>query len=181
MGNKYTMWGAYHWKAYGTEQPYTKYVDSVVKWVKGDRILDVGAGDGLITKKLGAEGVEIVPIAVEMAQKRKVKVTKGDAYDLPFNDNSFDTVFMGDTIEHLEEPEKAVAEVKRVCTNKFYITTPPAGDELYSHHVVEYTPETLDELVAPFGFTREEIFIKYDRIHALYTLEKSGMRTHTKK
>lgn len=39
---------------------------------------------------------------------------KGDVYTLPFADGTFDTVVSLETIEHLEHPERAMAEFKRV-------------------------------------------------------------------
>ena len=38
---------------------------------------------------------------------------KGD-YDLPFEDNSIDLIVCGQTLEHVKNPFKSVAEMKRV-------------------------------------------------------------------
>jgi len=38
----------------------------------------------------------------------------GNAEELPFEDESFDTVVCTDVLEHLEHPERVVAEMRRV-------------------------------------------------------------------
>lgn len=37
----------------------------------------------------------------------------GDAHNLPFRDNSLDVVLAFELVEHLEEPEKALEEIRR--------------------------------------------------------------------
>mgnify|MGYP003304604931 FL=1 len=54
---------------------------------------------------------------------------KGD-YDLPFEDNSIDLVVCGQTLEHVKNPFKSVAEMKRVVKMNHYIClcAPSAGN-----------------------------------------------------
>ncbi len=42
------------------------------------------------------------------------RLVKADAVDLPFKDGEFGFVWMSELLEHLENPEKAIAEAKRV-------------------------------------------------------------------
>ena len=57
-------------------------------------------------------------------KKKGVDVIQGDAYNLPFDDNSFEAVTMIDVLEHFSEPLKALAEARRVAP-VLYINTPP--------------------------------------------------------
>jgi SAM-dependent methyltransferase len=46
------------------------------------------------------------------------------AYDLPFRAMSFDTVVLGEVLEHLEMPVAALKEASRVCRRRMIITVP---------------------------------------------------------
>jgi 2-polyprenyl-3-methyl-5-hydroxy-6-metoxy-1,4-benzoquinol methylase len=104
-----------------------------VKKLHPESILDVGAGEGFtlemfrqanIGKKL--EGIEYMDDALKLAKKLHPKVTikKGTIYELPYKANSFDLIICTEVMEHLEEPEKALAELKRV-TKKYLIISVP--------------------------------------------------------
>lgn len=166
--DKYRRLGDYHWREYARPTVYRDYVDGLVGWVKGREILDVGAGDGLIASKLGATGIELDETAVSLAAKHGVPVTQGDAASLPFADRHFGAVFMGDVIEHIEDPLPALREAHRVLRDggSFYATTPPRHDPPRKYHYREYTPEELRAAVEPFGFALVESFTRHDRIHA---------------
>lgn len=46
------------------------------------------------------------------------------AYSLPFRTMSFDTVVLGEVLEHLEMPVAALREARRVCRKRMIITVP---------------------------------------------------------
>jgi SAM-dependent methyltransferase len=48
----------------------------------------------------------------------KVEYQHLDAEDLPFTDNSFDAIFMLDTLQHIKHKEKALKECIRVTRSK---------------------------------------------------------------
>jgi SAM-dependent methyltransferase len=171
--DKYRRLGDYHWKEYAKPSVYRDYVEALRGWVKGERILDVGAGDGLIAYVLGARGVELDQTAVRLAQGHGVDVIEGDAGALPFGDGGFDAVFLGDVIEHLPDPVPALREAHRVLVagGTLYVTTPPERKPLRPYHYREYTPETLQAAVEPLGFRlKEPTVTRHDRIHAAFTL-----------
>ena len=74
--DKYKRYGGYHWRWYGSGMrfTYTRHVDFLMRWVKEKNTLDVGAGDGLITAKLGIKGIESNPYAIKLAYTRGVKL-----------------------------------------------------------------------------------------------------------
>jgi SAM-dependent methyltransferase len=175
--DKYHRLGDYHWREYGRTTVYRAYVDGLRGWVKGHRILDVGAGDGLIAHVIGAQGVELDETAVALARAHAVDVIAGNAAELPFSDETFDAVFLGDVIEHLEQPEPALREAHRVLAQEgtLYVTTPPARHPVRPYHYREYTDEELRTAIEPVGFVlREPMFTRHDRIHAAFS--KSHVR-----
>lgn len=93
----------------------------------GSRILDVGCGTGFFTRLLtsGPEQVSAVGVDLEVpfieyarnaAAKRDLDIEflVGDAYDLPFEDQSFDVVASHTFFTIVPDPQKAISEMLRV-------------------------------------------------------------------
>jgi len=92
----------------------------------GDRrcqVLDVGCGAGFLSNHLGSLGHEVtgldasddaLAVATRHDPGHTVRYQKGDALKLPFEDASFDVVCAMDFLEHVEDPEQAIAEAARV-------------------------------------------------------------------
>ena len=104
-----------------------------IKRLKPESILDVGAGEGFVLEKLRQqkigkklEGIEYMDEAITLGKKVNPKVTikKGDIYKLPYKANSFEVIICTEVLEHLEEPNKALIELKRV-TSKYIILSVP--------------------------------------------------------
>jgi len=89
---------------------------------KGQKVLDLGCGDGsaaLYLKqnlRIDVIGVDISENAIKKAKSRGIeaKLIDVEKSSLPFGNNSFDVVFWGDNIEHLFDPAATLKEVKRV-------------------------------------------------------------------
>ena len=130
--------------------------------VAGKEVLDAGCGLGYgieILASAGATsviGVDIDPTAVEEARRRfgerAEAIAHGDLHDLQLADDSFDVIVCFETIEHLENAERALAEFRRVLRpdGLLLVSSPnpdvyPSGNE---HHVHEYRPT---ELAAAVG------------------------------
>jgi ubiquinone/menaquinone biosynthesis C-methylase UbiE len=93
----------------------------------GTRLLEVGCGVGAVLAVLGQEypgvdlvGVDIEPKQLEFArghlERAGVEATllEGDALALPFEDESFDYVWMMWFLEHVADPPAALREARRV-------------------------------------------------------------------
>ncbi len=109
--------------------------------ISGHRVLDIGCGAGGKTcyyAELGAEhvwGVDISADQLDRAQDfvREKDLTdhctflSGDAADLPFSREQFDVIVMNDTFEHLQEPESALRECRRVLRpgGNLFLNFPP--------------------------------------------------------
>ena len=91
--------------------------------------LDVGCGDGKLTKVLAVEtGIEIVGFdsSAEALSRLSLPSIQGDAVDMPFENASFDLVFSTDTLEHVpdEMHEQVWAELFRVARNHVMVAVP---------------------------------------------------------
>ena len=87
----------------------------------GTRLLDVACGPGLVSEAAAARGatpvgVDFAPAMVAAARARcpGLEFAVGDAQALQFPDRAFDGVTMNFGILHLSEPERALAEARRV-------------------------------------------------------------------
>jgi ubiquinone/menaquinone biosynthesis C-methylase UbiE len=101
----------------------------------GTRLLEVGCGVGAVLAVLGQEypglrlfGVDIEPKQLEFAREHlaragvEASLAEGDALALPFEDESFDHVWMMWFLEHLREPVDALREARRVLAGGGAIT-----------------------------------------------------------
>lgn len=106
----------------------------VVQLIPADvvQVLDVGCGNGLITKEL-ADGYQVVGVdqsAVALTES-KVPVAQADAGHLPFADAAFDLVLTTDMLEHVSALDDVVRELVRV-SRKYVLVTVPYAEDLSS-------------------------------------------------
>jgi 2-polyprenyl-3-methyl-5-hydroxy-6-metoxy-1,4-benzoquinol methylase len=97
-------------------------------------ILDVGCGEGVVTERLAAAsgaattGVDLGTDALQEHWRRRetesVTFRPASAYDLPFEDASFDCVCALEVLEHLERPADALAELARVSRGTLLLSVP---------------------------------------------------------
>lgn len=170
---KYEKFGAYHWKQYDQNTKYRAHADRVKEWVTEKSVLDVGAGDGKITHLLGIRGIDNEPEAVRLAQEKGADVVLGDAYHLT---GEYEAVLMCDVLEHMEFPDKALQEARRVAEFLYIVTPPKRADGRLTDkfHYQEWTPEELKELVEKEGFRLEgEIIVGHKCMYAKFKRHNS--------
>ena len=88
----------------------------------GDTLLDIGCGTGaslaVLRERFGIipSGIDISPSVLDIAAEAwpDINFLKGDAHDLPFEDNSFDHVMMECVLTLFGDPAAAAAEAVRV-------------------------------------------------------------------
>jgi len=110
---------------------------------KGERLLDIGCGDGIIGYFARNDykeiyGVDVSDIALKLAGGRGVITKKINANNdaLPFEDNYFDAVTCLDVIEHVFEPACLINEISRVLKKGgFLIVITP--NIRYWHHLFD--------------------------------------------
>lgn len=156
--NKYKERGAYHWKLWRDlpNSQYSQHAKHLASWVEERPVLDVGCGDGLITHLLGdgALGIDNCELAIKLAHEHGVRAILFDLYLLDFIDE-WRAILLGDVIEHLEFPEKALRRIHKALRpgGYLYISTPPKSAKLHdAYHYREYTPQDLVKEVEPHGF-----------------------------
>jgi ubiquinone/menaquinone biosynthesis C-methylase UbiE len=107
---------------------FTQFLAERLRPRPGNRILDVGCGEGLAEISLSRlqlsqirlAGVDLVVSKVEQARReaashnQRVLLAAADAVQLPFRDGSFDSTFCVAVLQHLTDVESAVAELARV-------------------------------------------------------------------
>ena len=87
----------------------------------GTRLLDVACGPGVAAAQAAAAGarvtgVDFSPAMIDEARRRNpaIEFHTADAEQLPFANASFDAVIANFGIHHVERPERAIAEARRV-------------------------------------------------------------------
>lgn len=162
--------------------PTTERARERIHWMcrqaTGSDILDVGCSQGIVCLILGREGffctgidLESESLAVandalakeEEVVRERVNFQVADACAMPFADASFDTVFMGEILEHLTHPAKILSEAKRVLRkNGRLVLTVPFGLNAFPDHKATYYPIALLELLGTlFRLETVETFSNY--------------------
>jgi ubiquinone/menaquinone biosynthesis C-methylase UbiE len=140
----------------------------------GDRVLDLGCGEGTFTAEAAATGAPVVGAEVAEAALRRAREEHPElefvllpwAEPFPFADGSFDVVWCSEVIEHVADTARWLSEVRRVLApgGRLLITTPDhgrlrlllGGIERYSEplgdHLHLYSRRSLRTLLAEFGF-----------------------------
>ncbi|MFZ0339444.1 MAG: methyltransferase domain-containing protein [Terracidiphilus sp.] len=85
----------------------------------GERILDLGCGDGQLTERIAATGavvtgIDASPNMVAAARARGIDAKEGSAESLPFPDQSFDAVFSNAVLHWVRGQDAMMTEVRRV-------------------------------------------------------------------
>ena len=92
-------------------------VNRLISMRPGDRVLEVGCGQGHLTRALADQGLDIIgidanPQAPEIAGSKLVRHM--EAQNLEFDDRTFDAIVSVHAIEHIPPLEEAFAEMVRV-------------------------------------------------------------------
>lgn len=105
---------------------------------EGGRALDVGCGDGLFLAELDRAsgltehgwamyGLDYSAAAIDNARRRPYTFEQCNVEEgIPHGDDSFDVVTAGEVIEHVYDPDRLLAEMKRVLRpgGRVVLTTP---------------------------------------------------------
>lgn len=83
----------------------------------GQRILDLGCGDGTLTERIAQLGADVLGVdasedMINTAQQRGVTARVVDGHQLPF-DHEFDAVFSNAALHWMLDPQKVLSGVRR--------------------------------------------------------------------
>lgn len=139
------------------------------------RVLELGAGTGLNLEHYPREiesltMVEPDPHMIKQLRERlaqsgrsaEVSIVEASGEDLPFADDSFDTVAVTLVLCTVPEPEATLAEIKRVLA--------PGGQLLFLEHVRSHQPSLAkwqDRLEGPWKFLADGCRCNRDTVSAI--------------
>jgi 2-polyprenyl-3-methyl-5-hydroxy-6-metoxy-1,4-benzoquinol methylase len=150
----------------------------------GDRVLDVGCGEGRFAAELARVGASVVGIDVAEEPLRRARALEPDL-DLrlvddegPWQlaDSSFDVVWAGEVIEHVLDTAAWLSEIRRVLRSAgVLLVSTPAHSRLRllglavsrnafaehfdprGEHLRFYSRDTLVRLIEDFGFEQVSV------------------------
>ena len=164
-------------------------------------VVEFGCGTGLCTKPLAQNAKHIVATdisdeMIKIARTRlegfqNITVEKADCKNTSFSSGRFDTVFMGNLIHVIENPQKALQESWRILRNDgtlliisgtSYGMRPFEKIKMFIRAIRlirkwgippryvrgNYSPDELSSLVESAGFKIEKVELIGDRMKALY-------------
>jgi ubiquinone/menaquinone biosynthesis C-methylase UbiE len=112
-------------------KPHRRYSEFMVELIQkraGSEILDIGCGIGVNSIELNKRGFRCVGIETDEmlveAAKKNIEAYHMKAEGLHFADKCFDTVIMVEVLEHIENPEAALSEIKRVTRKNLILSVP---------------------------------------------------------
>jgi len=104
----------------------------------GEKIVDLGCGNGYYLyllnnvpiKNLSVVGIDSDANALQAingyVRNRNINLKKANLEQIPLRDNSFDKAIISEVIEHVENPSKVLAEIRRILkpNGTLLLTTP---------------------------------------------------------
>lgn len=160
------------WDAYATKQPHSreayaaepvqlKRLECIARRCVGT-VLDVGSSDGYGSSLVRGLGHTVTVLDIAFRRMERASLHYGlpglvaDASALPFPDRSFDTVVLGEILEHMDNPGSAFAEASRVARERVIVSVPLRGWVDPTHqwrisldqlHDAEAEPTKTDQIV----------------------------------
>ena len=149
----------------------------------GERVLDLGAGDGAFAAELRAAGCEVVAVEVAQEAIRRARArvpgldvrAAEEGAELPLGEDAVDVVWAGEVLEHVADVVGLLAEVRRVLRwgGRLLVTTPYHGRvalaalalrggidahfDPRADHLRFFTAGTLRAVLGDAGFARVEV------------------------
>lgn len=121
-------------------------IEYVLSHVRGNRILELGCGAGVLSLALARRYSDVTSTDVHSSITLKLDARSRQegislltgvavAEHLPFEDKSFETVVAAHTLEHVRHFEQAVKEMVRVARDRIVIVIPR---QRYYRYTVDY-------------------------------------------
>jgi 2-polyprenyl-3-methyl-5-hydroxy-6-metoxy-1,4-benzoquinol methylase len=139
-------------------------------------IVDIGCGEGITLEKLirtypgkNISGIDIMPENISICSEQGLPVSPGSVYDLKLEEGSVDLCILSEVIEHLDDAERALDNIKKALKPGGDIIIVFPNDTMFkltrllflkfkeafaeSGHVRQYTPGIVKGILEKKGFT----------------------------
>jgi SAM-dependent methyltransferase len=145
----------------------------------GETVLDLGCGDGWLTRRIAAAGVRVTGVEVAEAALARARSAAPEVDfrlapidgPLPLDDAGFDVVWSSEVIEHVADTGTWLNEIRRVLRpgGRLLLTTPSHGrlrillggierfSEPLGDHLHLYTKRSLCRVLGEFGFASAKV------------------------
>lgn len=132
VGNVYDKYATCNPVARRLMRGFLHAVSELYLQARPRRVLEVGCGEGLLAQHLIGLGhkpdtfhaCDLSLRTLAPALDERLIFSAADVYELPFDAASFDLVVCCEVLEHLEFPNRAIAEICRVSARDALISTP---------------------------------------------------------
>jgi len=122
----------------------------------GALVLDVGSGTGAACVHLARARARAVALdaAVDMLRHTGVPAVAGDGQRLPFRSGQFDAVVAGFCLSHMEAPQQALAEMRRVLRSGGRLAATAFASS------VSAAKAAVEDTAAALGFSRPAWYLR---------------------
>ena len=112
---------------------YEYMYDRIPLMIEGKRVLEIATGPGLLASHVAYAAKEMIATDYSEGMIRQAQMLPpqdnlrfevADATELPYEDHSFDVVIISNALHVMPEPEKALAEIRRVLTQNGILIAP---------------------------------------------------------
>ena len=148
------------------------------KYKRGGRILDFGSGPGFFLDSLDGNwekyAVDTSNFSISNIQDPTINKFRGTLFEAGYEDNFFDAIYLGNTLDRLTNLSETLSELRRVLNVNGVIlaVTPNVGSLcarvfkeryrlLYSNHLVYFSTETLKKFFSQSGFKLVDVKYPY--------------------
>lgn len=103
------------------EQARLRCIRRMIRARHGDVVLEVGCGGGHVLRmfpEANLTGLDVSGCMLEKARKNlagyRVQLLKGEMHELALNDQTYDKVICTEVLEHVENPDAILSQIRRV-------------------------------------------------------------------
>ena len=134
-GNTYDKYGSTNPVVRRLLAGFEATLDELFERASAESVLDVGCGEGVLTeqwaRRLGERkvvGLDLPDPKLEAhwraRERPNLRFVAGRGEQLPFGDGEFDLVTAIETLEHVPDPERTLAEMARVARRHLLVSVP---------------------------------------------------------
>jgi len=132
VGNVYDKYGTHNPLARALMRGFLRNVTQLYRRVGPGTVLEVGCGEGHLAQHLVRAAsrpkrfvaCDVALCAAAPGLDSLIELRRASAYDLPFENASFELVVCCEVLEHLRDPERGLAEIARVSRRAVLLSTP---------------------------------------------------------